>query len=994
MTNYRNRHINPFITLLLGGLLFLLGACDSFNYEPMGEESSSNCRVRLYVSLMGGQSRDLSTRAQWDTPGVDFENYLDISDFQVYIFGADDEGSEDGKGKLLAHLTDPAVKDAVELKIERANDYNDKYTITFRVDAVIEDAEEVLKNFKIVMLANWDNVYPTVKIGETTIDGMTSDLEKCVAQFEPTKPITKMPFFGVQEYSDVQLQSENVNTLQSVHLLRAFAKIEVYDDPATELKLVEGKGVKLKRYNTKFFKAPLHTTESSYKDNAPELSLVDNYETTSEEDGEIDITPDSRGHYIIYVPEYKNIDRSDDKKSSLLLTFEDGKEFTVDFKYYQKPASEPNAEVGQYYDLRRNYWYEIIVKRTPILDVQVDVLPYTSVELKPNFGLLLDNLTLNKYVSKLYTDPQASTRSQDILIAYDENNNQITDGKVNWRLSESVATHVCTITKNEDGTCTVKPIENATGRDVVEAVILDKKGFEVIAECIIEVTERHLGLEKTFLGLIPKDILPAYSFGSFRVNIVAERDENSTLSWKLLDTNDQQLSADPEELVTVTAEGDGGVLNSGDKVSEKNITINVQANGDSKLGEVHLMLTYTGPDPYDSAKRRDYTTYCDISVSNVSLTVYPTVLQLTVGQQSSVTARTAPVFSDYIPSLSFESSNTGIVTVDDNGLVTAVGEGKTRIKVFSNDDLLNWIDPQYVDVEVAPDDLILLRYDGSPADHVELLSGEKLQLRAFSHGEDVSKTAVWDVVDVSFLEKIENGVLTAGSKPGTSTVRATYTVNGISYSETCVVTVADERKLLIADCPKGISPNASVPMRAYVFPDSVSYDKRNYTVTWTSSDVNIIAFDDPTDKSIAVAKNPGTATITATTEYNGVSLTAETEIGVLGHDQDIEPELLLYIKDSTGKKFQLNTDYIKIPEGETWTAEVDFTDGLQEPSINCTWDRDKPETYYDWRVTPTPSSDTKSCKITAGGEYGEDGKYSQRYNFVTLSFEYKNVKYT
>ncbi|MDE7408883.1 MAG: Ig-like domain-containing protein, partial [Muribaculaceae bacterium] len=729
---------------------------------------------------------------------------------------------------------------------------------------------------------------------------------------------------------------------------------------------------------------------------------------------------DEESPFVVYVPEYRILSdysrpqqpRSD--RPVLNIKFKGVDQiYQLEFKYYSdEVAAEDGARKDDYFDIRRNFIYHYNVRLTGSgLAWDVDVLPYTSVELKPNFGLLLANLTLNKYVSKLYTDQAGETLSQDLLIAYDESNKQVSARKVTWRLSESITRHVCTVTKNADGTCTVKPIAKATGRDIVEAVIIDKNGFEVIAECIIEVTERHLGLEKTFLGLIPKNILPAYSSGSFRVNIVAERDKYSTLSWKLVDSNDQPLSPELQDLVTVTAEGDGGALGNGDCVSEKNIIIHVQANNQGKLGDVHLLLIYTGPDPKDSSKRREYSTYCDISVSNVSLTVYPTVLNLTVGQQSSVTARTAPVFSDYIPALAFESENTDVVTVDDNGLVTAVGQGSTRIKVTSPDDLLNWIAPEYVEVNVVPDDLVLLRSDGLPADYVELLSGEKLTLKAFSHGVDVSKTAVWDVVDASFLT-IKNGVITAGDNAGTSTVRASYTVNGVTYSETCIVAVATERKLIIADCPKGISEYGSVPMKAYVFPDSTPYDQRDYTVTWTSSNEKIIAFDDPTDKSIAVAKNSGTATLTASTMYKGQALTASVKIDVLGHDEDLKPEFHLYIYDAKGNRvatitseyvsYSNNTNVgkvnnsslfntIDIPEGQTWTAEVDFTYGPKEPNISCKWEKYIRYNFHGDRIEITPSG--KKCKIKTKTLPAAQ-HLTNRYNEVYISFEYNGVKYT
>lgn len=987
-----------------------LTSCQDHDFYSGGDDGDGTAKeiaISVVLPYMGG------SRATYDI-GDTYENSvnLDGHDFRLLLFDFDNN--------TLICSFDP---ENVEYDITNSLAYS---VCTMR--AKLNENLMAYSNLRMVMLANWGD-YPEFTEGVTTIDDLAGYVSATGAistdeatTFSASGQLVAsdghyIPLYGVAECKNIGWHATGEYVpLGYLWLLRSVAKIEVKS--ADRLPPIES--VELTRYNAKGTCAP----RGIYSEQAYVASVAQykpsNYVTLP--GGKNDVgtknyqlvnVSNQDETFVVYVPEHQILsDYSKPKdpmadRPVLNVKFKGVEQtYQVEFKYYTDEAAADEGSQGDYFDIRRNYIYRYELRLEGNgLRWDVDVLPYTSVDLKPNFGLMLDAITLNKYVAKLYTDPNGPTSSQETITAYDENNRQLTASNVQWRLSESITNHVCTVVNNPDGTCTILPKESATGRDIVEAVTTDKNGFEVIAECIVEVTERHLGLEKTFLGLIPYDILPDYSYGSFRVNIVAERDDYSTLSWELVDANDKPLPAEKRDLVTVTAEGDGGTLNSGDNVSEKIITVYVQANSHSKLGEVHLMLKYNGPEPgtrNDPNRRREYTTYCDITVSNVSLTVYPTVLNMTVGQQSSVTARTAPVFSDYIPALAFESEDINIVTVDDNGLVTAVGHGTTRIKVSSPDDLLNWIAPEYVDVNVTPDDLVLLRYDGTPADYVELLGGQKLQLRAFSHGVDVSKDAVWEIVDANVdapYLTIQDGLLTANTDvTGTSTVRVTYD----SYSETCIVVVAAERKLIISEFPKAVTEHATVPMKAYVFPDSTPYDRRQYDVAWKSSDVNIVAFDDPSDKSLAVAKTLGTVTITATTTYDGQELKATADIAVLDIEQDLKQRFNLFVYDTNGNKIAINSvvgtaekdiDKIYIPNGKTWTAEIEFyvyNDKVTE--LNSTYTITTPYSWYNEpeRISVQKSNDGMSFSITTKTSAQV---LENRYNILTIKFVYEGVEY-
>ena len=63
-----------------------------------------------------------------------------------------------------------------------------------------------------------------------------------------------------------------------------------------------------------------------------------------------------------------------------------GKEYTVEFKYYNAPPE--GSAVGDPFYIRRNYYYKFSISKTSEPDLVVEVFPYELVELDPGFGLL------------------------------------------------------------------------------------------------------------------------------------------------------------------------------------------------------------------------------------------------------------------------------------------------------------------------------------------------------------------------------------------------------------------------------------------------------------------------------------------------------------------------------------------------------------------------------------------------------------------------------
>jgi len=159
---------------------------------------------------------------------------------------------------------------------------------------------------------------------------------------------------------------------------------------------------------------------------APEIHYVkgnyagDYYKTPSipaapAEVSDVEMQRDADGIYRIYVPEYRNIasgaaTRPLDSRARLAVTFETESVVRyVDFKYYDTPPSWAGAERGDHFDILRNNIYDYTLTHidgTSTLKVEVDVIPYTEIKLKPEFGLERDNETgwiiIKKYDPAVY----------------------------------------------------------------------------------------------------------------------------------------------------------------------------------------------------------------------------------------------------------------------------------------------------------------------------------------------------------------------------------------------------------------------------------------------------------------------------------------------------------------------------------------------------------------------------------------------------------------
>lgn len=398
------RYISRISVLLYACALLPVFSCSSSSESGLSE-LEPKCMLELYVD-MGGKDI-LTSRANAPTgpgyeTGAGFENFIDRNDLLVFLFSTDN--------KLIAPIYGYTLERDYDFSLTNSGNFG-IYRMRFRVDEILEDVYKEPQSFKILMFANWQRQYPPIDElipGETTIEDITTHLTavgtfKTDASAEggttvlPLGEENLIPFYGVQQYDNVVFTPGSKNVQEEcLMLLRAFAKIDVCDDKET---LKNIKSVTLKRYNTQYYKAPLgiyHNNDYTDYDYAtdfvsnPSLPADDPYKWETAD--EIVLIKDADGHFVGYLPEYRNIGRADADRSRLIVTYDDGNDFTIDFKYYNDPPAGTN--IGDPYDIRRNNWYKFVVKRNQSeITFIVDVIPFSSIELKPDYGLEREDIT-------------------------------------------------------------------------------------------------------------------------------------------------------------------------------------------------------------------------------------------------------------------------------------------------------------------------------------------------------------------------------------------------------------------------------------------------------------------------------------------------------------------------------------------------------------------------------------------------------------------------
>ena len=234
------------------------------------------------------------------------------------------------------------------------------------------------------------------------------------------------------------------------------------------------------------------------------------------------------------------------------------------------------------------------------------------------------------------------------------------------------------------------------------------------------------------------------------------------------------------------------------------------------------------------------------------VTLNETAISLKPGATATLIATVTPETAED-KSLTWSSSDESIVTVDENGNIKAIKEGKATITVTTKDGGYK----ATVIVTVTKDDIAVtgVSFDNKT---LNLATGSSTTLKAtVSPSDATNKGLTWSSSDSSIATVDQNGKVT-GKKEGTVTI--TVTTKDGNYKATITVVVKNEPVKSVK-----ITGNTSMivkgtqTLKAVITPNNAT----NKAVTWSSSDESIATVD---QNGKVTAKKTGTVTITVTTK--------------------------------------------------------------------------------------------------------------------------------
>lgn len=485
-------------------------------------------------------------------------------------------------------------------------------------------------------------------------------------------------------------------------------------------------------------------------------------------------------------------------------------------------------------------------------------------------------ITVNNPLKKITVDPATLTlkkgTSKTLSVKYDPADT--TDNKaVTWESSDkSVATVDANgkVTALKDGSATITA-----------------KVGKLTATCALTVQEKKLtgiSLDKTALELSKGQSSEALKV----IYTPADTTDDKTVTWS---------SAD-EKIATV-----------------KNGVVTAKATGTTKI----------------TATVGTHKAECTVTV-NAKLTgikVTPDKVTVEKGQKANLNVTYLPADTTDEKAVTWKSENESVATVDENGVVTAVAGGKTKViaTAKANNKITAVCE---VKVPIHTESIAL-----NKTEITDLLKGktEKLEVSFIPSNTEDSREVKWTSSAADIAAVDANGTVKA-LKEGTATITAT-TADG-KHTASCTVTVKEihltDVKLDEMKNPselfKGEKHQIKIRLNPIDTTDNVIY-------TFASSDEKVVSVD---KNGMVTALKNGKATITITVKTTNTDFEK-----TLTYDITVE-EIPL-------ESIEIKGDVTSLEEGKTTKLNVVFN----------------PTNTTDDKTVVWSSSDTKVATVDANG---------------------------
>ena len=249
-------------------------------------------------------------------------------------------------------------------------------------------------------------------------------------------------------------------------------------------------------------------------------------------------------------------------------------------------------------------------------------------------------------------------------------------------------------------------------------------------------------------------------------------------------------------------------------------------------------------------------------------------IRLLVGKKGKLNVVTTPIIvSDKIKN--WESSNSEIISVDENGNITANNKGKSTITIVSEKGKTASIEVSaFINVNT-------LEIQGT---NLKVEKGKTISLGLNITPENADLDGITWSSSNNSIATVENGVIT-GVKEGTVTITAT-SVNGVKTEKRVEVFEVKPESISLNKSSLSLSVGQTTLITANVNPNNAS-DK---SVFWSTSSYSVATVDN----GVITAKGIGTATITARTSNGKTSIVSVT----VTKNAPIKVNNFRYTKDS------------------------------------------------------------------------------------------------
>lgn len=244
----------------------------------------------------------------------------------------------------------------------------------------------------------------------------------------------------------------------------------------------------------------------------------------------------------------------------------------------------------------------------------------------------------------------------------------------------------------------------------------------------------------------------------------------------------------------------------------------------------------------------------DVKITN--LLISPSSKSLKVGESFSITKTIIPSNATN-KTLTFTSSDSSVITVDDNGKVSAKGEGTAQITVKTVDGS-NISKVCSVSVEAAP---VLVQNITLSSTSLSLEINDITKLTATVSPENAAnKTIAWTALDSSVVSVKTDGTVTAVGV-GSTTITAKAS-DGSGVKATCSVTVKNSAGYIpvtgisLNETSKTVDEGDTFSLEATLQPSNAT----NRSVSWSSSNETVAKVS---GAGTVTTYSSGTAVITA-----------------------------------------------------------------------------------------------------------------------------------